>query len=286
MKLLEVIAQGAIQGITEFLPISSSGHLAIIQHFLKIKENNLFFNVALHLGTLISVMIVYYKLIFKIFISFFTIPKKILKGEQKNSGEKIFLNIIVSLLPLFLLLVPIPGIKNLRNLAAKFANAERIYIVGISLVATSILLCLGILLSKISEKRKYFSHKNIDEINFKDSFLVGIAQFLAAVFPGLSRSGSTLSFGLLRNIGRESAIDFSFIIGIPAIVAAAIFEFKTARELNLKFEIFSISIGVITSAIVGLFAIKLFKWLLINDKTWIFIIYTFVVGTFLILAKL
>ena len=108
---------------------------------------------------------------------------------------------------------------------------------------------------------------------------------LAAVFPGLSRSGSTLSIGLIQNIDKKSAIDFSFIMGIPAIIAASILEFKEAIETGVKIEFIPTIIGITVSAIVGFLSIKLFKWLVSSNKLWIFSIYTFVLGLIIILFR-
>ena len=104
--------------------------------------------------------------------------------------------------------------------------------------------------------------------------------FIASIFPGISRSGSTLSTGLLRGVEKQTALDYSFILGIPAIIAAAALELKESFEMGAisSMNINSVLVGMLVSAIVGFLSIKLFKWLLKTDKMIIFIIYTFVVG--------
>ena len=278
MKIFDAIIQGIIQGVTEFLPVSSSGHLAISQYFLGINnENNLLFNICLHLGTLFSVLFVYRKIILKLIIGFF----EFFKNSEKNKYQKLIINLIIALFPLFFIFVPIPKIKNLKSLAASLADSGSLLPIGIFLIFTSILILIGFLCSKYSDKRK----KNIFEINAKNSFLIGFGQMLAAVFPGLSRSGSTLSIGLMQSIDKKSAIDFSFILGIPAIIAASVLEFKEALETGIKIEFIPTIIGMLIAAITGFLSIKLFKWLVSSNKLWVFSIYTFILGLIIIIFR-
>ena len=260
------------------MPVSSSGHLAISQYFLGTdNENNLLFNVCLHLGTLFSVLFVYRKIILKLIISFF----KLFENSEKDKHQKLAINLIIALLPLFFLFVPLPKIKNLKSLASSLSESGSLLPIGISLIFTSILILIGFLCSKSLNKTK----KNIFEINSKNSFLIGFAQMFAAVFPGLSRSGSTLSVGLMQNIDKKSAIDFSFLLGIPAIIAASILEFKEAIESGIKIEFIPTIIGMLISAVFGFLSIKLFKWLVSSDKLWIFSIYTFILGLIIIIFR-
>lgn len=285
MTIFDSIIQGIIQGLTEFLPVSSSGHLAIAQYFLGIKENNLIFNVALHLGTLFSVIFVYYKFLFKLVISFFTLIPKLFSKKSKNKNEIIVLNFIYSLVPLFLLFVPIPKIKNLKTFASYLASTNNISIVGISLIITSALLTFSSLYSNKISSKKHFSLMKISEMKPMNSLLIGIAQLVAAIFPGLSRSGSTTSIAMLQGIKREDALDFSFIMGTPTILAAAILEFKEAKELGISMDWSIISVGVIVSAIVGFLSIKLFKLFVSKNKTWIFALYSLIVGISILILK-
>lgn len=286
MKIFDAIIQGIIQGITEFLPVSSSGHLAISQYFLGIRESNLLFNVYLHLGTLFSVLFVYRKIILKLIINFFDF-KNLFSKKSRNKYQKLIINLVIALLPLVFLFVPIPKIKNLKSLAKNLSESDSILPVGIFLIFTSFLILIGFLCSKSLNKRdkRNKNKKNIFEIKPRNSFLIGTAQMLAAVFPGLSRSGSTLSVGLMQNIDKKSAIDFSFIMGIPAIIAASILEFKEAIETDIKIEFIPTIIGITISAIIGFLSIKLFKWLVSSNKLWIFSIYTFVLGLIIILFR-
>lgn len=278
MTIFDSIIQGIVQGLTEFLPVSSSGHLSIAQYFLGIKENNLLFNVALHVGTLFSVIFVYYKLLIKLFMSFFTLLPKIFSKKSKNKYETIVLNFIFSLFPLFLLFVPLPKIKNLKTFASFLASTNNISIVGISLIITSALLTFSTLYYGKISRKKHFSFMKISEMKPINSFLIGVAQLVAAIFPGLSRSGSTVSVALFQGIKREDALDFSFIMGTPTIVAASILELKEAREQGINIDWNIIFVGIVVSAIVGFLSIKLFKWFVSKDKTWIFALYSLIIG--------
>ena len=282
MNILESIIQGVVQGLTEFLPISSSGHLAIAQHFMGIRDNNLFFNVSLHLGTLLSVVFVYHKMILNLILSFFSLPAKLFSGKKFSKNDKIVIDLMVSLIPLFLLFVPIKNIKNLKTFASNLAESGNIKIVGISLIVTGILLITSSIYSKSLNKNK-FSQKKMSEMSLIDSLLVGVAQLAASIFPGLSRSGSTLSIGLFRGIKRESALDFSFIMGTPAILAASILEFKEAKELGINIDWKTTFVGMMVSAFVGFLSIKLFKVLVSNDKTWVFSVYSLLVGSLILI---
>lgn len=286
MGILEAVIQGIVQGLTEFLPISSSGHLVLFQHIFGITgENNLFFDVMLHLGTLIAVLAVYYKLVIRLIKSFFLMVADIFKGRFKykdlDHDKRLVIMLIIGLVPLFLLFLPIPGTDlNIKDIAQLFANEGNILVVGLSLILTSVLLTIGIRASEsnsVSTRKHKVRGKR--EFNPVDSILVGLMQCVAAIFPGLSRSGSTLSVGLMRGINRQTALDYSFVLGIPSILAAAVIEFKDAFESNsLDIEVLPVAVGVIVSAVVGFLAIKLFKWLLATDKMSIFVYYTFIVG--------
>ena len=200
MKIFDAVIQGIIQGLTEFLPVSSSGHLLMSQHILGVRENNLFFNVMLHLGTLIAVLAVYYKTVIKLIIAFFEMTKNIFTGKFKfkelNHDQNMVVMLIIGLIPLFLLFFPVPGSgTNIKGVAEDLASDKNIIIVGMSLILTSVLLKVGINKTKSIK----FRHARIREggtqeiwdgrkkFNTMDAIWVGVTQFVAAIFPGLSR---------------------------------------------------------------------------------------------------
>ena len=297
MNLFDAIMQGVLQGLTEFLPVSSSGHLAIYQHIVGMNDNNLFFSVMLHIGTLAAVVAVYFRTIIKLFSSLWSIIKKIFKREFKWSEmtgeENLAMMIIIGLLPLFLLSLPIPGTDmKIKDLADKFNLDGYFFIVGIALVTTSMLLFFSG--KRRSEIRvvdgKRYRKKLRRRYTVADAVIVGFTQCAAAIFPGLSRSGSTLAASRFRKIDKQTALDYSFLLGTPAIVAAAILETKDAlfsEESDLaNINFLYVIVGMVVAAIVGFFAIKLFKWLLSTEKMYIFILYTAAVGLIILLISI
>lgn len=288
MNIFEAIVLGAVQGLTEFLPVSSSGHLAIFQHFFGLNDNNLFFNVMLHVGTLTAVCAVYWRLFLRLIKSFFRILKKIFtrkfKWGEMDADENLVIMLIIGLLPLFLLFLPIGGGMKIKDLADKWNSDGYLIITSISLLVTSFLLVIG-----INANRKttilYKSHGKLRadgagrrKLNPVDAVFIGIFQAVAAIFPGISRSGSTLTAGELRKINKQRALDYSFVLGTPAIIAAALLEGKDALfpadGSTVSIEFFPTLIGIITSAIVGFLAIRLFKWLLSTNRMYYFVLYT------------
>ena len=297
MNLFDAIMQGILQGLTEFLPVSSSGHLAIYQHIVGMNDNNLFFSVMLHIGTLAAVVAVYFRTIIKLFSSLWSIIKKIFKREFKWSEmtgeENLAMMIIIGLLPLFLLFLPIPGTDmKIKDLADKFNLDGYFFIVGIALVTTSMVLFFSG--KRRSEIRvvdgKRYRKKLRRRYTVADAVIVGFTQCAAAIFPGLSRSGSTLAASRFRKIDKQTALDYSFLLGTPAIVAAAILETKDAlfsEESDLaNINFLYVIVGMVVAAIVGFFAIKLFKWLLSTEKMYIFILYTAAVGLIILLISI
>lgn len=288
MNIFEAIVLGAVQGLTEFLPVSSSGHLAIFQHFFGLNDNNLFFNVMLHVGTLTAVCAVYWRLFLRLIKSFFRILKKIFtrkfKWGEMDADENLVLMLIIGLLPLFLLFLPIGVGMKIKDLADKWNSDGYLIITSISLLVTSFLLVIG-----INANRKttilYKSHGKLRadgagrrKLNPVDAVFIGLFQAVAAIFPGISRSGSTLTAGELRKINKQRALDYSFVLGTPAIIAAALLEGKDALfpadGSAVSIEFFPTLIGIITSAIVGFLAIRLFKWLLSTNRMYYFVLYT------------
>lgn len=294
MSIFDAIIQGIVQGLTEFLPVSSSGHLAITQHILGTSgDGNLFFNVMLHVGTLVAVIAFYYKLIWSLIKEFFLMIKDIFTGKFKwsklNYERNLIMMLIIGLIPLFLLFVPIPGTEmKVKDLAELFSGSPILLVTAISLLVTSALLTIGIICNRRNSSKGGKHLKGAGKANSNgresytilDAVCVGLMQVAAAVFPGLSRSGSTLAVGEMRGINKQKALDYTFVLGVPSIVAAALLEgidaVKSPEGINV--EIGVIIAGVIASAVVGYLAIVIFKWFLKSDKMSIFVIYTAIVG--------
>ena len=294
MSIFDAIIQGIVQGLTEFLPVSSSGHLAITQHILGTSgDGNLFFNVMLHVGTLVAVIAFYYKLIWSLIKEFCSMVKDIFTGKFKwskmNYERNLIMMLIIGLLPLFLLFIPIPGTEmKIKDLAEVLSGSPILLVTAISLLVTSALLTIGIICNRRNSSKggKHLKGAGKAGSNGRESYTildavcVGLMQVAAAVFPGLSRSGSTLAVGEMRGINKQKALDYTFVLGVPSIVAAALLEgidaVKSPEGINV--EIGVIIAGVIASAVVGYLAIVIFKWFLKSDKMSIFVIYTAIVG--------
>lgn len=302
MSILDAIIQGIVQGLTEFLPVSSSGHLAITQHILGTSgDGNLFFNVMLHVGTLVAVIAFYYKLIWSLIKEFFSMIKDIFTGKFKwskmNYERNLIMMLIIGLVPLFLLFVPIPGTDmKIKDLAEVLSASPILLVTAISLLVTSALLTIGIICNRRNSTKggKHLKGAGKTGSNGRESYTildavcVGLMQVAAAVFPGLSRSGSTLAVGEMRGINKQKALDYTFILGVPSIVAAALLEgidaIKSPEGINV--EVGVIIAGVIASAVVGYLAIVIFKWFLKSDKMSIFVIYTAIVGVAFIVISI
>ena len=301
MNIIQAIILGIVQGLTEFLPVSSSGHLTIFQHVMGVDmEGNLFFNVMLHVGTLVAVCVVYYKLIFRLIKAFIGLVKEIFTGSfkwsQMDGDKNLLVMLVIGLLPLFLLFVPIPGAGGIngKDIAGIWqGNTGYFIITGFALLATSIMLWVGIkaMENAASKTAHGGSVKAPGRRRLKtiDAICIGVTQCLAAVFPGLSRSGSTLAMGELRGVNKQVALDYTFILGIPSILAAALLEGKEALEAQgtqdtLQVSTVAMIAGMIAAMIVGFFAIKLFKWMLAKDRTNVFVIYTAVMGIAIIVV--
>ena len=301
MTIIDAIIQGVVQGLTEFLPVSSSGHLAITQHVTGTAgDGNLFFNVMLHVGTLVAVIAFYHKLVWSLIKEFFSMLKDIFTGKFKwremNYERNMIVMLIIALLPLFLMFIPIPGTDmKVKDLADVFAGSQILLVTAISLMITSVLLSLGIYFNN-KNNGAGFKHMRGSSVEAKgresytplDALCVGLMQVAAALLPGVSRSGSTLAVGEMRGINKQKALDFTFVMAIPSILAAALLEgvdaVKNPELINVDLPV--LIVGVVVSAIVGYLAIVLFKWFLKSDKMMIFVVYTAIVGIALIVISI
>lgn len=291
MTILEAILQGVIQGATEFLPVSSSGHLSISQHMFGIELPGILFDVMLHLGTLIAVVFVYRKLIWRLIKEFFSLLGDLFTGRFSWSGmnadRRLIFMLVIGLLPLFLLFLPIPGTDmKVKDLSEQLASDSGVLVEGLSLLATSVLLFLGIWAGKRTSGPGRSSGRHWakgtasgrSELTVGDSIIIGITQCLAAIFPGLSRSGSTMSVGLMRGVTQQAALDYSFVLGIPSIAAAALLSLKDVGTAGEAIGVVPLIVGVVTAAVVGFLAIQLLKWIVTTNKLSIFAIYTLLAG--------
>lgn len=275
MTLFEAIILGLVQGLAEFLPISSSGHLALLQYFFGIEgESVLAFAVLMHVGTLISVFIVYWKDIAELFQELIRVIVDICTGKglgtMKNPTRRMGYMIIVATIP-----TAVIGIL-FNDLFAGFYNS--LIAIGIGLLITGTILWIA--------ERLNSSKTGIMDMKFRHAVFVGICQGIA-ITPGISRSGSTLFGGLISGINREVAVKFAFLISIPSILGSVILEAPGAFEQGLDMSlVVPILAGVIVSAVSGLIAIKAMIAFVTKQKLSYFSFYTWVLGAAVILYSI
>ncbi len=282
MSIIKAIILGIVQGVTEFLPISSSGHLSLFQHFLNVDgEGSLLFSVLLHLGTLIAVFVVFHKTIFELIVDAFGLVKDIFTGNFKfkklEGKKKMLVMFVFSCIPLLLLLIPVGNDMKLMDVLSGFSEDDSILLEGFCFLFTGFLL----LSSTYISKKKTLNR----EVNTLDAFAVGLAQVFAAGFPGISRSGSTISTGMICGVSKEYMVEYSFILGIPAIIVANAVELKDAVEVGAQLELLPTIIGVLVAAVVGVACIKLLQWILKKDMWKYFGFYCLVIGIFTIICS-
>jgi undecaprenyl-diphosphatase len=251
ISVLEALLLGLVQGITEWLPVSSSGHLVVVQKLLGL-EGSVAYDVLLHVATLIVIVAVFWKDIAKI------LPALIKLDFRSEYGR----------LALFIVLASIPtaviGYVFRDFFVSLFSN---LLVVGVALIANGVLL--------FSTK---FA-KAVKKVNYKDSVLIGIVQGIA-IIPGISRSGSTISVGLLRGIKKTDAARFSFLLAIPAIIGAAGLEFKSLYITSA--EIFPVAIGMVAAMVVGYLSLKFLLSIVMRGKFNLFSCYCWIVGLIII----
>lgn len=246
MDLADAILLGIVQGLTEFLPVSSSGHLVLLQQLLGLKEAELFFDVCVHLGTLVAVIIVFRQEIKEIVLALLRLVAMTGQKEEMRAAIesdpqlKMALLIVIGSIPTAVL-----GLL-FNSIADRLFSS--VMIVGVMLIVT------GLLLWATRGKTKDGPAAGIDRLTPKNAFTIGIVQGLA-IIPGISRSGATISTGLLLGIDREIAARYSFLLSIPAIVGAGMLSPKEglfAAGSTIQIPL----VGAITAAIVGYAALK------------------------------
>lgn len=261
MDWIQALLAGVIQGITEFLPVSSSGHLVIFHAlFGEGEESNLAFTVFLHLATLLSVFIMFHKDILMLIRELFSAIADIFRGRPnfKTPERRFLLMVILASIPTAILGVLI--------MALGFDDIlENIFVVAVMLIITAFLMYL---VDKMSKGR--FTEKNAP---LRSAWIVGIAQGIA-ILPGLSRSGTTIFAGLSGGFTKEFAVRFSFILSIPTILGAGLVHMVgVVRSDYIEIDYMSWFIGFVAATICGIFAIKFIKVLIKSSKFYVFSIY-------------
>lgn len=251
MTTLDAIILGIVQGLTEFLPVSSSGHLQLTQYFLGMKklDDYLIFDLACHLGTLLAIVLVFFQNIKNVF-------------EQHSTK---FWQVVIGTLPLF------PLVLIMKPIKAAYTDPSYL---GFFFLLTALILFVGIKFSKTS------SVETKDKSPWRDALVIGVSQAVA-ILPGVSRSGSTISSAKLLGWNTNDAVVFSFLLAIPAILGGTTLEiFKLWQHpenvIDLPFS--SYVLGFVVSFFVGLFALKLLMKLALQNKFYYFAWYCLFLG--------
>ena len=266
MEPLQSVMLGIIQGLTEFLPVSSSGHLVLLQNLFGIKEPELLFDISLHLGTLLAVFIVFYKEILRILQTLLRLPALI-----KSSGnlKSVFADNEEIRIAALILIGSIPT-AILGILFHKIADQifGSVWIVGLMLLVTGTLLWFT---KKIS-----IEGRPLIKVSIRDALMIGLIQGMA-IMPGISRSGATISMALFLGMNREVAGRYSFLLSIPAILGAMILGLdSTTIQTNIPVKI--TLLGTVIAAIVGYIALKILLRMVKQGHLYYFAPYCWLLG--------
>lgn len=287
MNLLQAIIMGIVQGITEFLPVSSSGHLTILKNMFGMKDVKITFDLMLHFGTLVAIFIVFWKDILWLIgsglgiirdsvLNVITYFKSVKKGGRKLPYRKVISNqyrkftwmVIVSTIPTGIIGYTFEKSFPMDNMG--------LLVPGICLFITAVLLMVA---DKCSGGSKL-----PNDVTYTNAFSIGIVQGLATL-PGISRSGSTIAACLISGFDKKFAVKYSFIMSIPAVLGAVVLKLgDLSQDALSKGEIACYGVGTIVSAVVGYFCIRIMLKLVKERKFKYFAYYCIAVGVFSIVA--
>ncbi len=282
MELWQAIILGIVQGLTEFLPISSSGHLIIFPWLFGWDTGGLAFDASLHLGTLTAVLVYFRHELVKLVQAIpyaLSKPVPILKGQSGTEERDIWAR-----LGLIIVIMSIPGgivgllfVDHIDEFFHTDENSTRaIAVIAAMLIIIGLLMLLG--------ERAGKHEKSLRQVGVVDAVVVGLGQALAALLPGTSRSGATITAGLFRGLTRPDAARLSFLGGVPLIAAAGLMSFIDAlREGMSGSELTNFIAGGVAAAVVGFFAVSGLIRFLQKQSTFVFVVYRVVFGIFLLI---
>jgi len=269
VNLFHAVVYGVVQGITEFLPVSSTAHLTLIPKFFGWAYGGMGFDVALHLGTALAVIVFFWKRWIELFKAGFTAPK--------SANGKLFWIIVVSTIPASLV-----GVLLDDKIAPLQNNA---LVIGIMLIVMGIILWI---VDRAAQK----DFNKLTDVNAKRGIVVGIAQCLA-IIPGVSRAGITITAARAMKIGRETAAEFTFLLSTPIILGDALYHLlKMHSDATAAAEIAAVGgtgamiVGIIVAAIVGMVSIKFLLDFLKKRSLFVFSAYRFVLGALVIILAI
>ena len=265
MEILHSLILGVVQGLTELLPVSSSAHLNLFPWVFGWSDISESFDVALHIGTLLAIIIFFYKDWVQLIKGGYN---QVVKKKKTTEG-KIFWYIVIATIPTGIACLVLDKLssKLIETLAGVFKTSQintQMFIIAIALIV------MGIILYVVDKNSK--SKTKYKDITFKQSLLISLSQAIAAAFPGVSRSGITMTVGRKMGLERESVAKFSFLLSTPIVAAAALYELK-----HFVFDL-PFVIGVLASFIVGMFVIKFLLNYLKKGSFKVFAIYRVALG--------
>lgn len=262
MTLIQALTLGIVQGLTEFLPVSSSGHLIIFPWIFGWKQHSLTFDTTLHLGTALALLIYFYKDLWLVFSSLLKdVVRLNVKIRKYSDFGKLGMFIIIGSIPAGFL-----GLLIQKKIENQFRSSAVVLA----------FLVLGSVLMFVAEK---FSKMSAKPLNAKKSFVIGLFQALA-LFPGISRSGSTISAGMLFGLTRQEATRFSFLLSMPIIVVAALLNiFKSSKTFVFDLNVL---VGFLASFMIGILSIKFLMEFTKNHPLYVFVAYRLLLSLFLI----
>lgn len=261
MSLIHAVFLGIVQGLTEFLPISSSGHLVILQHLIGFKGPDVLFDTFLHMGTLLSVCVVFKG-------DLYSMGRSLVRRERDSPSFRLLVLIIIGTVPTALMGYIFRDFFE-KQFAALFPAA-------VMLLVTGGLLFLA--------DRITTNSKSQNEIRKRDACCIGIVQGLS-ILPGLSRSGSTISAGIFLGLERKCAARFSFLLSVPAIAGAGVLQFSGMKDLSGHLLV-PLAVGTLTSALVGYGAIRILLKVVVQRKLSFFSCYCWALGCGVLLISL
>ena len=269
------VVLGFVQGVAEFLPISSSGHLTLFQHFFGLPETDQLFNILLHFATLLAVCVVYWRDIWEMIVEFFSFfgdlfSHRTYRGNPPEARRMVLL-IIVGTLPLFLVLPIKDQVETL--------GSNPVF-VSCALLVTGCILFLSDQMAR--------GHKTARNATLLDVLLVGVAQGFATI-PGLSRSGCTISAGMVRGFDREFAVRYSFLMSLPAVLGATLLKVLDVMKLEGGVPTENLPkylVGMAVAAVVGYFSIQLVKLLAGKGRFGAFAFYCWGAGALFFLLSI
>ena len=272
MSYIQAIILGLVQGLTEFLPVSSSGHLAIVQYFFDIEGDSVvIFTVMLHAGTLVSVIFMYWRDLWDLFVELLMTIGDLVTGRGLRLADR-----PIRRLGVMLVIASIPtGIIGILFNDIFESMYSTLIPIGIGLIITGCMLWFS--------ERKRMGYKDETTMSYSNALVIGLLQG-PAICPGISRSGSTLVGGLSCKLDRDFAVRFAFLLSFPAILGSLIFEMSDEAMMSILMgNLGPVLVGGVVAAVSGVFAIKTMIRIVRKSSLRLFSIYVWIIGIFVII---